>query len=785
MWAQNNEMVFANMKQSNAECADGERVAVSTKEMGTCEVFPQSISHSPNGRLLVACGDGEYIIYTALALKNHSFGTGLEFVWAHDQGGGYAVRESSSKIKVFKASKEKGFVEHKAFRPSFSAEGIFGGALLAARSADFVEFYDWNECRVIRRIDVCPKKVFWAESGEVVVLACESSFYVLRYNRDFVKKIFDKGIEIPEIENAFDLEQEVPEKVRSGCFIGECFIYTNTAGRLNYYVGGEIMTLAHLSKTMYLLGYVTNANRLFLMDKQRQIYTYQLLVSVLAYQTAIVRQDFKAAEDYLDDIPVEQHNKIARFLENYGLKEMALNVTNDPEHKFELAMSCHQLEMARDIVVESESEQKWKQLGDAALNQDFNLKLAEECFVRSKDLGSLLLLYTSLCDDKRIAFLAKIAKEQGRNNIAFICLFLLNRIEDCIKLLCETDRIPEAAFLARTYAPSKISEVLQLWKENLKHVSPKAAEALADPKEYEELFPDLEAALKIEAWLKTQTRTGSGEPMLRSASDYNDVKGDFSRDLIAEVREGVLVIDEDIDFKDEEVTMHTSQPERSVSQPETPKPSSAPAPVVVPVRPIVVEAPVEAKSPVEAAKPVEPAKSPLAVPVVAKPAELTKDLSSPLTKPEPAPASPLPIVQPAVAPVSPKPVELKPPSPKPVEITPPSPKPVETKPPSPKPVELPLNDFSEAELDAEAFLQDSPKAPAPAVTTPAPVAAAQPAAVAPVEEPEQKKSVLPDVDELDPKEVDDIDAQLATMSIADMNSSLAELDAIGDWTNDL
>jgi coatomer subunit beta' len=503
VWAQNNEMVFANLKQSNVEYADGERVAVSTKEMGTCEVFPQSVSHSPNGRLLVACGDGEYIIYTALALKNHSFGTALEFVWAHDQGGGYAIRESSSKIKVFKASKDKAFVEHKAFRPSFSAEGIFGGALLSVRSADFIEFYDWNECRVIRRIDVCPKKVFWAESGEVVVLACESSYYVLRYNRDLVKKIFDKGIEIPEIENAFDLEQEIQEKVRSGCFVGECFIYTNTAGRLNYYVGGEIMTLAHLTKTMYLLGYVTNANRLFLMDKQKNIHTYQLLVSVLAYQTAIVRQDFKTAESHLDDIPVEQHNKIARFLESYGLKDMALNVTNDPEHKFELAMSCKQLEMARDILLESESEQKWKQLGDAALNQDFNLKLAEECFIRSKDLGGLLLLYTSLCDEKRIAFLAKFAREQGRNNVAFICLFLLNRIEDCITLLCETDRIPEAAFLARTYAPSRISGVLQLWKENLKQVSSKAAEALADPKEYEELFPDLEAAVKIESWLKS------------------------------------------------------------------------------------------------------------------------------------------------------------------------------------------------------------------------------------------------------------------------------------------
>lgn len=27
------------------------------------------------------CGDGEYIIYTAITLKNQSFGSALEFVW--------------------------------------------------------------------------------------------------------------------------------------------------------------------------------------------------------------------------------------------------------------------------------------------------------------------------------------------------------------------------------------------------------------------------------------------------------------------------------------------------------------------------------------------------------------------------------------------------------------------------------------------------------------------------------------------------------------------------------
>jgi len=49
-------------------------------------------------------------------------------------------------------------------------------------------------------------------------------------------------------------------------------------------------------------------------------------------------------------------------------------------------------------------------------------------------------------------FLNSIA-EEGKNNIAFACYFLSGNVEKCIDLLITTERIAEAAFLARTYMP--------------------------------------------------------------------------------------------------------------------------------------------------------------------------------------------------------------------------------------------------------------------------------------------------------------------------------------------
>ena len=43
-----------------------------------------------------------------------------------------------------------------------------------------------------------------------------------------------------------------------------------------------------------------------------------------------------------------------------------------------------------------------------------------------------------------------------------------------------------------------IHSVLELWKTDLKQINEKAAEALADPKKYPNLFPDLDWALQVQ-----------------------------------------------------------------------------------------------------------------------------------------------------------------------------------------------------------------------------------------------------------------------------------------------
>jgi coatomer subunit beta' len=71
-----------------------------------------------------------------MALRNKSFGSAQEFVWAADSSE-YAVRENASTVKIFKNFKEK-----KTFRPDFGAEAIFGGRLCVCVCVTYILVYN-------------------------------------------------------------------------------------------------------------------------------------------------------------------------------------------------------------------------------------------------------------------------------------------------------------------------------------------------------------------------------------------------------------------------------------------------------------------------------------------------------------------------------------------------------------------------------------------------------------------------------------------------------------------
>ncbi|KAH0562022.1 hypothetical protein GP486_003276 [Trichoglossum hirsutum] len=464
VWARHSEVLSAVIKGGDSTLKDGAPLTLPTKDLGTCEIYPQSLLHSPNGRFVSVCGDGEYIIYTALAWRNKAFGSAQDFVWgSKDNSNDYAIRESATSVRIFRNFKEKGG----GLDVGFQAEGLSGGTLLAVKGQGGVGMFDWETGGLVRRIEVDPKNVYWSESGELVTLACEDTFYVLRFSREnYVSAVQANAVEDDGVESAFEVITDINES------------------------------------PMYVLGYLPRDGRIYLADKDVNIASFALSLSVVEYQTLVLRGDMETASELLETIPHDQKNKIARFLEGQGYKELALEVATDPEHRFDLAISLGQLDVALEIAREADAEHKWKTVGDAALAA-WNISLAEECFRNAKDLGSLLLLYSSTGNASGLRQLAQQAEEAGSNNIAFSCLWQLSDIDSCIDLLVKTRKVSEAVLLSQTYKPSKTAELTAKWKEALeKDGKTKVSRSIGLPpgvdRADEDLFPEWEEWLRLE-----------------------------------------------------------------------------------------------------------------------------------------------------------------------------------------------------------------------------------------------------------------------------------------------
>lgn len=522
----NNDIVTSSVKGMVAatDTADGEILTLPTRELGSVEVFPQTLTHNSNGRFIAVCGDGEYIIYTSQQLRNKSFGVGLEFAWSPTGTGDYVVRETTSSLVLYKNFKAL----PKSLSPrSFIPEQLFGGACVGVAGHDCIALYDWEDLQLIRKIDVRPHAVYWSDSGDWVVFCCDSGYYVLKYHRDIVATAFATQAFTEEgIEGALELVHEMNETVGTGQWIGDCFLYTTETGRLNYYVGGEIVTVSHFDKTLYYLGYLPKENRAFFMDASRNVSSFALSHVMLEYQTAVVRGDFDAANAILPQLASSEMDAVARFLESQGFKEEALALSTDPDQKFDLAVQLAKLSVAKDImltdIVAREAEEKetstdathkWKQLGDLALN-DCQFELFEECADRAEDFSGLLLLHTSRADASGLEALATSSGTAGRNNISFLALLLAGKLDACVTLLCQTQRFPEAAFFCRTYCPKALPDVVTQWRAHQAATrKPNASTQLADPTAHPDMFPDYAAACAAQTCVDAC-------PKAKDASEY-------------------------------------------------------------------------------------------------------------------------------------------------------------------------------------------------------------------------------------------------------------------------
>lgn len=563
VWAKGLEIEAANLRiVEESTLVDGERVRMPVKDMGTCDVYPQHLSHHPQGRFFAVCGDGEFYVYATRSLRSKCFGKATEFIWG--SGGQFAVRDGSdgadkNRLVVYHDCQEKF-----AFKPSYAVEAMWGGPLLAVRSnEDFVCFYDWEEGRLIRRIDVSASyNLAWNKEGNRVAIACSDGIYTLSCNLSAIKESVEAAAGSAEdeedegVEDAFEMIDEIPERnATSLCWSNEeCLAFTSNGGlKLCAAVGGTVEVIAHLDRVMSIIGsYDEDSERLVLVDdRDLNVTTYKISHALARWQSAISKKDLEAVKTLWPSVSHDCHERAAKFLIRQGMKAQALKISSDPQLRFDLATELGQLPLAAQITkdqlastVAAEgaaahalAKRRWILIGDLALQQGA-LGLATEAFEQAEDLNSWLLVASCTGDAASMRKILTRAQENGEMSVAFTAANLLQQTDTAIDVLVRSDEFAEAALYARTYKPSMAAEITskQWVPQVIEPANPLFAEATAIPGSTaaKGLFPDFERIEHIEmALAKRKEKCGLG-----TANIYLDLRqrGVQDLDLIATIK---------------------------------------------------------------------------------------------------------------------------------------------------------------------------------------------------------------------------------------------------------
>ena len=202
------------------------------------------------------------------------------------------------------------------------------------------------------------------------------------------------------------------------------------------------------------------------MNKNFQLISYGLPYNFIKYQMAILEKDYPLAEKLLQKIPESFNESIIKFLEKFELYDLCYKITKNPNQKFSLAIKLKKLSEAYEIAKSSKNSEKLKMVSDLAIELgEFNF--AEKTMKEGNDWNGLLLYYSSIQNRQKLKDFADEAKKAGIFNVAFSSYFQLNNYQECLNILLDSRRYPEAATFARTYIPSKVDDVIELWNKQI------------------------------------------------------------------------------------------------------------------------------------------------------------------------------------------------------------------------------------------------------------------------------------------------------------------------------
>eukprot|EP00298_Acanthocystis_sp_HF-20_P017279 c21715_g1_i3.p1 GENE.c21715_g1_i3~~c21715_g1_i3.p1 ORF type:complete len:1077 (-),score=472.35 c21715_g1_i3:10-3240(-) len=351
----------------------------------------------------------------------------------------YAVLETNNRLSIRSFENDSSKL---VSIPSLNYNFIFpvGSNEVLLRTDEKVYLVDTYQQTVIAELSSPPVKyVFWTNDNSHVALI--SKHVLIIANR--------------QLEQQCSIHE--PIRIKSGAWDESGVFVYNTLNHIKYCLpNGDHGIIRTLEIPLYITK--VHGDVIQCLDRDGQNKSIFVDSAEFAFKASLHKRDFAAVKQIIQASRISG-NAIIGYLQKKGFPEVALHFVKDERTRFNLALQCGKIDIAKECAGAANDKECWERLGEEALKQG-RLSIVEEAYQRTESFERLSFLYLITGQIDKLQQMLQIARSRGDVNSIFHNALYLGDVEERVKVLTESGQLPLAYLTAVSHNLSSHAEKL-------------------------------------------------------------------------------------------------------------------------------------------------------------------------------------------------------------------------------------------------------------------------------------------------------------------------------------
>ncbi len=258
-------------------------------------------------------------------------------------------------------------------------------------------------------------------------------------------------------------------RIKSAAWDDTNVLIYSTLNHIKYVLlNGDRGTIKTLENTMYITK--VSGSNCFCLNRKGEVECLTIDPTEYRFKKALINKKFNEVLRIISGSNLVGENIIA-YLEKSGYPEVALQFVQDPETRFDLAIECHNLDVALSEAKKINTKPVWEKLGKEALTQG-NTQIVELVYQQLHLLDKLSFLYLTVGETGKLSKMAAIAENRQDYGSLITNSIYLGDVERKIQTYLATGMTPLAYATAKSNGLDDIAEsILQQAEVSLNDVS--------------------------------------------------------------------------------------------------------------------------------------------------------------------------------------------------------------------------------------------------------------------------------------------------------------------------